>query len=285
MTAAAALAVAALVGATLWSIARARGVSRTDEAVVEVASASTPSWWVGLGAARITRGAVIGMVVLFATRWLLLGLLAGVLAVLWGRILHDSRAADERARVEGIAKWLEDLRDTLRSSSMGAEEALEEVARRPPEAIEQALTRFAHRRRQGFRTDDALLDLSDDLAHPTSDAAIAAIRLVVSGSTGAGRLFGTVDALADAARDEVAARERVDRTRAVYQASMKRLVVIGCGLVGYLHVAGGELLDPYDAPVGQVALAVPLAMWVGCIAWLRSLCRYELPARHRKVTA
>jgi hypothetical protein len=80
-----------------------------------------------------------------------------------------------------------------------------------------------------------------------------------------------VSALAEAARDEVRARERVDRTRAIYQHSMQRLVVILGVLVCYLRVASGELLEPYGTPVGQVVLMIPLAMWAGCIAWLRSL--------------
>lgn len=246
-------------------------------------SSSTPGVFAGLGRGRLAVGGAAGVVVLLATRWVLLAALVGLLVVLWGRILHDHRADAERVRIEAIAKWLEDLRDTLRSSSVGAEEGLEQVARRPPEAISVPLQTFVQRRRQGFRTDDALIDLADDLAHPTADAAVAAIRLVIGGSAGAGRLYPTVDALAAAARDEVTARERVDRTRAVYQNSMKRLVYIGGGLVAYLHVAGGDLLDPYGTPAGQVALALPLAMWVGCIAWLRSLCRYELPARARQV--
>lgn len=244
-------------------------------------SASTPSALSGLAPQRLAAGAAGFVLVLLATRWLVLAIAAAVLIVLWGRILRDQRADDERRRIEGIAKWLEDLRDTLRSSSMGAEEALEHVAARPPDSIADALTTFATRRRQGFRTEDALVDLADALRHPTADAAVAAIRLVIGGSAGAGRLYGTVDALAAAARDEVTARERVDRTRAVYQHSMKRLVAIGAGLVAYLHVAGGDLLDPYDTPSGQVALLLPLAMWAGCIAWLRSLCRYDLPERHR----
>ena len=32
---------------------------------------------------------------------------------------------------------------------------------------------------------------------------------------------------------------------------------------------------------GQVVLLVPLGMWFGCVLWLRSLCRYELPQRYR----
>jgi len=221
--------------------------------------------------------------VLLATRWVLLALLAAAMTASWGRLLHDRRADDERRRLEGIAKWLEDLRDTLRGSSVGAEEALEHVAERPPDAIAVPLRRFVARRRQGFRTEDALVDLAEELAHPTADAAVAAMRLVVGGSTSAGRLHGTVDALATAARDEVSARRRVDRTRAIYQSSMKRLVTIGAILIAYLKLVGGDLLDPYGTPMGQAVLALPLGMWVGCVLWLRSLCRYELPKRYRVV--
>ncbi len=247
------------------------------------ASASTPSVLSGLSATRVIVGLTSAVLVLLATRWLTLAVVVGGFVMFWGPLLHDTRAEDERRRIEGIAKWLEDLRDTLRGSSMGAEEALEQVALRPPAAIAGPLHTFAHRRRQGFRTEDALADLADELAHPTADAAVAAIRLVVGGSTGAGRLYGTVTALSAAARDEVTARERIDRTRAVYQSSMQRLVVIGALLVGYLQLASGDLLAPYDTAVGQLILVLPLGMWVGCILWLRSLCRYELPQRYRVV--
>jgi hypothetical protein len=79
----------------------------------------------------------------------------------------------------------------------------------------------------------------------------------------------------------VRARERIDRTRAVYQGSMQRLVVIAVVLVAYLRLAAGSLLDPYGTPAGQVVLIVPLAMWAGCVAWLRRLCRYQMPDRAR----
>jgi tight adherence protein B len=239
----------------------------------------------GLPTERILAAILVGLVLVAITRLLAVGIGAGVLVACWHRLLHDDRAADERRRIEGIATWLEDLRDTLRGSSMGVEEALEQVAQRPPEALRAPLSTYLFRRRQGFRTEDALTDLADDLAHPTSDAAVAALRLVVTGSTGAARLHPTVSALAAAARDEVRARERVDRTRAVYISSMQRLVVIAAILIAYLRFAGGSLLDPYRTPAGQLFLMVPLAMWAGCILWLRSLCRYEVPDRYRIVGA
>lgn len=246
-------------------------------------SASTPILLEGIGGNRIAAGLAGGFLALLAMRWLMLALFVGLLIMMWGRLLHDTRADDERRRIEAIAKWLEDLRDTLRGSAIGAEEALEQVAMRPPDAIAEPLRRFANRRRQGFRTEDALADLAEELAHPTADAAVAAIRLVIGGSTSAGRLYGTVSALSAAARDEVTARERIDRIRSVYQSSMKRLVIIGGLLIAYLRFVGGDLLTPYDTAVGQVVLLLPLGMWMGCVLWLRSLCQYEIPQRYRIV--
>jgi hypothetical protein len=270
--------VAALVGAAAVCVRRAVATPaprRHDD------SASTPGTLAGLGRDRIAIGVAVGFVTLLASRWVLLAVALGVLAALWGRVMRDDRADRERQRLEAIAAWLEDLRDTLRGSSVGVEEALEQVAARPPDELREAMAVFLLRRRQGFRTEDALDDLADRLAHPTSDAAVAALRLVVTGAAASGRLWGTVDTLAAAARDEVRARERIDRTRAVYQGSMQRLVVIAVVLVAYLRLAAGSLLDPYGTPAGQVVLIVPLAMWAGCVAWLRRLCRYEMPDRAR----
>ena len=249
--------------------------------VPAVPSASTPGVFAGLDRRRLVAAAVAGFVVLLSFRWLMLAVVAAALVALWGRLVNDTRADDERRRIEAVAVWLEHLRDTLRGSSMAAEHALEHVARRPPPAIAGPMEAFVQRRRRGLRTEEALTMLADDLAHPTADAAIAALLLVVSGSTGAGRLYRTVDSLAGAARDEVAARERVDRTRAVYRSSMKRLIVIGALLVAYLRFAAGDLLRPYDTPVGQLLLVLPLGMWAGCVLWLRSMCRYDLPERGR----
>ena len=64
---------------------------------------------------------------------------------------------------------------------------------------------------------------------------------------------------------------------------MKRLVILGGLLVAYLRLVGGDLLTPYDSAVGQAVLLLPLGMWTGCVVWLRSLCRYELPRRYRIV--
>lgn len=232
---------------------------------------------------RLLAAIIVATVVLMATRLLALAVTSGLLVATWRRLLDDETARADRRRLEGIATWLDDLRDTLRGSSVGVEEALDRVAARPPDAIADPLADYVRRRSQGTRVEDALVELADDLAHPTADGAIAALRLVAGGTAGAGRLHPTVSALALAARDEVRARDRIDRTRAIYRSSMQRLIVIAGALVLYLNVAAGDLLEPYGTPAGQVFLAVPLSLWVGCVLWLRRLCRFEAPLRYRIV--
>jgi hypothetical protein len=100
------------------------------------------------------------------------------------------------------------------------------------------------------------------------------------GTSGA-RLASAVTALAAVARDEVAARERSDRLRALYESSMRRLILIAAGIVGFLRLTSSELLEPLGTPAGQAWLVVPLGVWAGCLWWLRRLSRYQLPRRYR----
>jgi hypothetical protein len=223
---------------------------------------------------QLAVGIVAGGLTMVITSWPVLAVVVGVLVARWQQLLGDDAATNDRARVAAIAKWLEDLRDLLRSSSAGAEEALDQAAARASTAIAVEMDAYRQHRRHGMRIDEAVATLGTDLHHPLSDAAVASIGLVLSGSVGSGRLFATVDALATAARSELAARERIDRTRATYGSTMKRLVVIGLALVVYLCIAGRDLVKPYGTVTGQVALCVPLAMWSGCVVWLRSLRRY-----------
>jgi Flp pilus assembly protein TadB len=232
-----------------------------------------------IGGERIAGAAVTGTLAVLATGWVLAGLAAAGLIVCWGRIFTSKRAAAERRRLEAIAKWLEDIRDLVRGSGLSLEQALEQSAAAPPVALQDELSRLLARTRQGWELDHALLALADELGHPTADAAIAAIVMAV-GTSGA-RLVTAVTTLAEVARDEVGARERSDRLRSVYESSMRRLIVIAIGIIGFLRITSAELLEPLRTPPGQAWLALPLGVWVACLWWLRRLSRYEVRRRYR----
>ncbi len=112
----------------------------------------------------------------------------------------------------------------VRRSSVAIEKAVELVADDSTGVLAEPMNRFALRRRQGVRLPEALAGLADDIAHPTADAAVAAIVLVVGGAAGGGRIYDTLDELSAAARDEMRARDEIDRTRRIFQRAMRRLV-------------------------------------------------------------
>jgi Flp pilus assembly protein TadB len=232
-----------------------------------------------VGGERVAGAAVAGTLTMLATGWVLAGLAVAGLIVCWGRIFTSKRAATERRRLEAIAKWLEDIRDLVRGSGLSLEQALEQSAAAPPVALQDELSRLLARTRQGWELDHALLALADELGHPTADAAIAAILMAI-GTSGA-RLVTAVTTLAEVARDEVGARERSDRLRSIYESSMRRLIVIATGIIGFLRITSAELLEPLRTPPGQAWLALPLVVWVACLWWLRRLSRYEVRRRYR----
>ena len=86
--------------------------------------------------------------------------------------------------------------------------------------------------------------------------------------------------LAETARDELVARDRIDRMRLNFQRSMRRMLVILAALIGYMILVTGETLEPYSEPVGQMWLVVPVALWALSLMWLRRLARYERIGRY-----
>ena len=230
---------------------------------------------------QVVAAVVVAMVVLFTTRWLVGAAASALLVGAWRWLFVVSDADMERAKVQAIAKWLEDLRDVVRRSSVGVETALEMVADNAHGVLAGPFDRFVLRRRQGVRVVVALGELADSVEHPTFDAAAAAIVLVVDGAAGGGRLYDTLDELAMAARDEIRAREEIDRIRRTYQRAMRRLVVLTVLFVAGLDAFAGNLVAPYRSAAGQAWLIIPCTLWAICLIWLRRLTHYDLGVRYR----
>ena len=227
-------------------------------------------------------GAVVaGFVVLAVTRWPVAAVAAGVFVGSWRWLFSVSDTKRDRATIEAIAQWLEQLRDVVRRSSVAIENAVELVAEDASGVLTEPMSRFLVRRRQGRPLPDALRTLADDIGHPTADAAVAAIVLVVGGGAGGGRMYDTLDELAMAARDEMRARDEIDRTRRIFQRAMRRLVVLTVLFVGGLVAFAPDLLAPYRSLPGQIWLLVPCGLWAFCLVALRRLTRYDLGTRYR----
>ena len=221
---------------------------------------------------------VAGLVVLVLTRWPVAAAGTIALVVVWPRLFAGKSATVERRRLDGIAKWLEDLRDLQLGSNLDLVEALTESAKRAPTVIETELGRLAGRLGHHMPLRDALVHLADELDHPVSDTAVASM-LFAAGHASGSALQDTFAQLAVTARDELTARDRIDRLRANFERSMRRMLAILGGLVAYMIVVASETLEPYQSAVGQIWLLLPLSIWALSLVWLRNLSRYERAGR------
>ena len=219
-----------------------------------------------------------GTIVLLLTRWPIAALAAAVLVGGWRYLFASSHATVARRRLDAIAKWLEDLRDLQAGSNLDLAETLSQSATRAPKEIEPQLVDFSARVAHHVPLTDALVDLADDLDHPVADTAVAS-RVFAAGHASGSALGATFAQLADTARDELSARDRIDRMRVNFERSMRRMLAILAVLLVYLVVVAPEVLDPYRTPAGQAWMIVPIAIWGASLLWLRQLSRYERASR------
>jgi len=163
-------------------------------------------------------------------------------------------------------------------SNLDLVEALTESAKRAPKVIETELSHLAGRLGHHMPLRDALVHLADELEHPVADTAVASM-LFAAGHASGSALQDTFAQLAVTARDELTARDRIDRLRANFERSMRRMLAILGGLVAYMIVVASETVEPYQSPVGQIWLLLPLSIWAISLVWLRNLSRYERASR------
>lgn len=209
-------------------------------------------------------GAFVGAALVWAfTNWPVAGLWVFV-AVMSVPLLKTTgpTAKDEIAKVEAIATWAEQIRDTMNAAA-GLQQSLVATASNGPAVIRYELAAFARRAPRGD-LGGALRQLGSDLNHPSADLVVAG--LLSATELDAGRLVPLLSRLAASIRDEADMRVRVEVSRARVRASMK-IVGFFAGLTTLLLVlAGGELLKGYESLGGQlwllvVGFVVVLAVW------------------------
>lgn len=212
--------------------------------------------------------------------WLLLAVVAAIAA--WGLtgwpvgglwvfagtvafpLTRDRRygAVDEIDKVEAIATWTEQIRDTMNASA-GLQQALIATATHGPLPIADELRDFARRAPRGD-LGGALQQLGHDIDHPSSDMVVAG--LLAATELDAGRLVPLLSRLASSIRDEAQMRIRIEVGRARVRTSMKIVGVCVAMTALLLLIAGGDLLDGYGSATGQLWLLVVGAVVVAA-AW------------------
>ncbi len=207
----------------------------------------------------------IGAVLAAAAAWALPGLLGGA----------PSRTRSI-ARIEAIAVWTEMLRDTL-AGAAGLEQAILATAAVAPAPIRSEVAALAARL-SSDRLAPALRAFAADLADPTADLVVAALLLAAEHE--ARQLGPLLGSLAQAARDQVNMRLRVEAGRARTRTSVR--VVVGATLLmaALLVLLNRPYLAPYGSAGGQLVLALVGGCFAAAFAWLARLAR---PAERDRV--
>lgn len=206
-----------------------------------------------------------------ATGWPVVAVLAAA-GVWWlpGLLGPDRAHAASVARIEGVAGWAEQLRDTLAAAS-GLEQAITTTAVTAPEVVRPAVAALAERIHAGERLPVALARAGHDIADPTGDLVIAALTLAAQQQ--ARQLGELLAALAAAAREEAAGRMRTAVARARVRTSVRVIIGATLGLAAVLAVLNSAYLAPYSTLEGQVVLAGVGALFAVAFGWLARIAR------------
>jgi Flp pilus assembly protein TadB len=222
-------------------------------------------------------GILVGLLTLVVTRWVVLAVVVGVLIAFWDRAFGGARNEREAIlRVEGLAAWIEALRDTI-AGAVGLEQAIPATAINAAPSVRPALNLLVDRLRVREPLPDALMKFSDDLDDPSADLVVAA--LILNARLRGPGLRDVLSALAVSARDELDVRRRVESSRRSTRRSVQIVVGVIVMVAGLLVAFNQQYVEPYESLAGQGVLAFVLAMFGGGVFWLRQLSGVAEPER------
>lgn len=226
---------------------------------------------------RLLAGLLAGLLVLVVTRWIVLAAVVFLLVGFWDRAVGGAK--HERAsivRAQGLAVWIESLRDTI-AGAVGLEQAIPATAANAAPSIRPALNLLIDRLRVREPMPDALASFADDLDDPSADIVVAA--LILNARLRGPGLRDVLTALAASSRDELDVRRRVEASRRSTRRSVQIVIGVIAVVAGALVIFNREYVEPYATPVGQLVLAVVLALFAVAILWLRRLSGVAEPER------
>lgn len=183
-------------------------------------------------------------------------------------LLSTSRVASRGiARIEAVEEWTRRLSDIL-VVGVGLEQAITTSLRSVPEAIRPEVTALAARLSARWSTETALRAFADDLGDATGDLVVAS--LILGHRRRGPGLARALTAVADSVAEEVAMRRRVEADRAKPRATARAVTLITLGVVG-LGALNRTYLAPYGTPLGQLVLLGIAGIFIGALAWMRTL--------------
>jgi tight adherence protein B len=207
---------------------------------------------------RVALGLAAAIAVLALTGWPVAAIAAAVFGVTAPSLLGaKARRQREVDRIEAVARWAEQLRDTM-SAAAGLHEAIGVTARVAPLPIRVEVQELAARLRHEPLA-VAVRRFAGRLASPSGDQ--VAVALLLASERHGARLSDVLSRVAAAARAEATLRLRVEAQRARTSSQARLIAGVIAGVVAIYVVLNRSYLAPFGTPVGQAVLAVVCGMW------------------------
>lgn len=225
---------------------------------------------------RMMTAAGVALAVALLTRWPVAVVAAAALIVAWPRLFgagKDARA--QIARLEALATWTESLRDTMAAVSL--EQAIGSTAATAPDAIRPSLQLLAGRVAGKVPLPQALAAFADEYDDPSVDLVVAA--LVMNAKLRGPGLPVTLSALAQATRDELDMRRKVEESRKVLRRDAQIIIGLTVGIAALIAVFSRDYVAPFATTGGQAALTMVLAIFAAGLLWMRHAAAAPEPER------
>lgn len=183
--------------------------------------------------------------------------------------------SDERALVESLAVWIEQLRDTM-AGARGLEQAIVATAETAPHLLRPAVGRLSDRLVHESLS-AAAADFADEVDNSLADFVVA---VLVTASEQQVRDVGSVlSHLAECCRDEVKMRTRVWVSRARTRSAVRIIGGVVVLFLAGLFVLNRSYLEPYGSPTGMVVLIVVSTLFVSALTAMNRLAHFDTPPR------
>ncbi len=221
--------------------------------------------------------AAVGVVLAFAlTGWPV----ASVLAAAGGFVAPTLIGAKRRRqaeidKIEAVATWAEQLRDTI-GAAAGLQEAIAVTARVAPREIRPAVQELAAGMRRN-RLADQLRLFANRLEDPAADQVVVA--LILASEKRGQHLTRLLSDVADAGRDDVTMRIRTETSRAQIYNDAKVVTGIVLGMFLFMLAFNRDYLAPFDRIGGQLVLGVVGVLWAVALYGIAELSVVRRPPR------
>jgi len=235
--------------------------------------------WRGLapGRRRLLAVALIaGAGVAAVTAWLP-ALVIVPLAILVGPVLLSDPPNRDIEVLEALDRWVRSLVASLLTGK-SVPDAIRSTRRQAPPCIAPAVELAAARLTERWPLPEAMAALADDIDHADADAVAAA--LIVAGQRGTAA-SATLEALADAVQDRLAAARDIENERAKPRIVVRQVTIITGVALGLALITSPAYFAPYRAGLGPLIATVLALVYVGALVRLQAASRPPPRARVR----